>query len=269
MSFALSAIIIILFLLPGAIVLTIYYTSFAEKEASIYIPLTDLLLRGLLYSFILHTIGILLLYTLGVSPKFQEIFDILIGKEIPVWKEFHKDYLKFSGYLVVLLLISAAGTIWFKQFVVSRNLDINLFSLRRSSYWFYMFSARYLEMTGRPGEEREVDLILLDVLCKNEVLYSGVLVDFNYSPQKDQLENLILQNVQKRAYIKNESKPNAQELSGHNEQIETDTNKLKIEASTRNIIDIPGDCFLLPADQIININIKYLGIDDTRANMTS
>lgn len=73
---------------------------------------------------------------------------------------------------------------------------------RQYNYWFIIFSGRYLETAGIPGDEEDADLIYMDLLCDNEIMYSGILTDFNYSPHKDELENIILENVKKELILK-------------------------------------------------------------------
>lgn len=115
----------------------------------------------------------------------------------------------------------------FKNFVARYNYDTNFYSLRNINYWFYVFSGRYLEGEGVQGTQAGTDLIILDVLTNSNIIYSGILLDFNYSPERDELENVILDSTYKRNFEKNKEEENP-------------------EHSTDVPTLIPGDAFVIP-----------------------
>lgn len=82
MNFALGAIIIIIILTPGAVFHRAYFSSFEEKQASIHIPISDLLLRGMILSIIVHLICLKGLYLFGVTFDFKLIYQIISGASI-------------------------------------------------------------------------------------------------------------------------------------------------------------------------------------------
>lgn len=126
----------------------------------------------------------------------------------------------------------------FKAIIQNRNIDLNYSVLRNTNYWFQIFSARFLEMHNIQGEREKTDLIFLDILIEKDIINSGFLLDFNYSPQKDELENIVLTNASKRLFKK--------------ETMEDGTLK------SSNPTYISGDVFVTPAKQVVNINIYYV-----------
>lgn len=242
MNIALTAIIIIILLLPGASVLKAYYTSIKEKKSVIYIPFTDLLFRGLIVSFIIHSCAICVIRAFGLQIDFMLLYNLLISKQIVFGNEqFTNSVLNFFFYNFILVLISFFSAKYFKYVIQKNNIDLNYYSFRNTNHWFQVFSARYLESTGVQGEREKTDLLYLDILADGDIIYSGFLIDFNYSPEKDKLENIVLVNARKRGF-----------------HLSTDHNNPIL---TGRPADIPGDVLLIPAEKIININIYYMNID--------
>lgn len=89
-------------------------------------------------------------------------------------------------------------------------------------------------------------MIFLDVYGKNDVLYSGILVDFYFRPELEKLETLVLQNARKRKLF-----------------VVNDSNN---EIKAGPVSHIPGDVFVIPATEIVNINIFYLKLGTVEQN---
>lgn len=248
MNFLLSALIIIVILLPGATILKAYYTSFIEKKSSFELPTSELFIKGLAWSFLIHTIAICTLRLFHIEVNLNFIYQIINGKDIDISNhEFGKSFRYFSLYTFTLIVIAWGITKQFKKFIRSRNYDINVHSLRNTNYWYHIFSARYLEGAYIPGRQIDTDIIFMDILVKCGIIYSGFLKDFNYSSHKDELENIVLQSVEKR---KHDS-----ENIGKKDKSKT-KNKKTIAAPS-----IPGHVFVIPMTDILNINISYINLN--------
>ncbi|GAO43817.1 hypothetical protein FPE01S_02_09230 [Flavihumibacter petaseus NBRC 106054] len=168
---------------------------------------------------------------------------IISAKDIDfVENDFNKVFLQFMFYILSVCLLTLYVTKRAKEYIQDRNWDIDYYSLRNTNYWYHILSARYLNGRGVQGSLGETDIIVVDVLTDKQVLYTGILLDFNYSPQKDELENIILGTVLKRNWAK----------SADDDRIDKD------EHSTGKPSKIPGDVFVIPAKQILNLNIHYL-----------
>lgn len=243
MNFALSALVISLLLLPGAFVLTAYYTSFREKKTNLHISFSELLFRGLAFSFFIHGLSVWVLNLYGTSVDFKLLYDVIAGKDLPTSSnDLSHSFLQFTFYTIFLASLFFSITKVFKWIVVKYNYDIYWHSLRTSNYWFLIFSGRYLESRIK-GSMTVTDILFLDILAPGNIVYSGYLFDFNYSPHKDVLENIILKNAVKRTYVKS--------ADGNHELTLTQPKT------------IPGDALVIPTKDIININIYYVNLGGT------
>ncbi len=244
MNLALSAIILIILLLPGVVAIRAYYTSFTDKASGIAVPFSDLLFKGILISIFLHAIAISVIHLCNSTFSFNLLFEILAGKDIYASDSYLSGYfIEFIWYNILISLIAWFMAKGFKSWVRRRNFDINFFSLKNTNYWFYVFSGRYLDTKGVQGTEAETDLIVLDVLTNSNIIYSGILLDFNYSPLKDELQNIILGAACKRSF----------EKEGKDEHSEHSTGIPAL---------IPGDVFIIPMSKVVNININYISISE-------
>lgn len=248
MNIALSAILLIILLLPGGIAIKAYYTSLIEKQSSLSVPFNDLLIRGLLISFILHALAICIIHLFHAEIALNILYTITSGKDVTISdKILTKYFLQFSLYSIVLITFSWFSAKVFKNIATKFNLNINFHSLRNTNYWFNIFSAKYLEGRDIQGKESDTDLIVLDVLTETNIIYSGILIDFNYSPIKDELENIILDSTYKRSF----EKKDVTENQGHTTGLPS---------------FIAGDAFLIPMNKIRNINVNYIKISDYKDN---
>lgn len=248
MNFALSTIIIILFLLPGAIFDLSYHSALRIKQSSINIPFQDLLLKGLFWSIVIHTSGICILHFLSTNIKFAELYTIIIGKEsILNNSQLNKGIVRFFSYNLIIILLS-----WFiakviKHFVFKYKLDKTYYSLRLTNYWYEIFSGRNFENVI----VEKIDWIFLDVLVKNNIVYSGILKDFNYSKYKDALENVILTSTARSIL----------------HECDDDNGSKHLKVGGRSIV--PGDIFIIPGDQILNINVTYFKLSDDQSESSN
>ena len=236
MNFALSILVVILLLLPGSTVIVAYYKSFKEKQAGRKITFTDLLLKGLFFSFLFHTIALCFLSLQKKEVFFNVLYPVFSGASLPVSNQVLLHHVQwFALYILVLVFTAFVLTKFVKRLIVRFNLDINFHALRINNYWYQVFSSRYLEVRNVQGTKDQTDIIYLEVLVKTNVIYSGILTDFNYNPQKDELENIVLINAEV-------SKP-AKTAQGHS---------------------IEG-VLIIPNTEIKNISINYVSVRHTDA----
>jgi hypothetical protein len=238
MNIALGALIISILLLPGAVWLRAWYTSFKKKDKELHVPFSELLVRGLVYSIFVHGLAISLVRAFGNSVDFNLMYHLITGGKIAIDNgRFTTSFLQFFLYNAFVLSAVYFIVKGIKKVLIGNNYDIEYHGFRTSNYWYLIFSARYLD-ANRTGGRENTDLLFVDVMVSPEIVYSGFLYDFEYSPSKDELELLIISNALKRTNIKQED--GSYKLS---------------EASS-----IQGDAFLIPAKQIQNLNIYYLSV---------
>lgn len=243
MNIALSALIISILLLPGTIVLTSYYTSLREKSSSyLNLSFSELLLKGLIISFVIHCCAICVLRMFNYEINFQLLYDVIIANnKVSLSSTKFTDYvLDFCFYILTLLALFFVLTKLFKRIALNNNWDIEYNFLRATNYWFLVFSGRYLDKRLK-GKRNETDLVYVDILATKDIIYSGFLFDFNYSPEKGELQYLVLKSAAKRTYIKKDGEEH------------------KLELAEPNFIS--GDAFLIPSKDIVNINLYYVNLE--------
>jgi hypothetical protein len=256
MNIALGALIITILLLPGAVVQRAYYTSFRQKDKELHVSFSELLFRGLIISFFVHTVGLSLLKWIGnFRFNFDLFYKIIIADKFTIDNtDFTNAFIGFGYYNIGLYTLLYFITKFFRRIVLDNNLDIKIHSLRTANYWFLIFSARYLE-ANKKGRKQQTDVLWVDVMVADSMVYSGYLYDFEYSPSKDELETLTLMYASKRTYKKWDqlslSKPE-QPLRAATPQ----PHPLKLDAPR----PIQGDAFVILAKEIININVYYINI---------
>lgn len=239
MSIAIGAIVLILLLIPGTFAISAYYGSISNKASGVHIPFNDLLMKGLIISIIIHFLAITVIEFFNYEPAFGFLYTVVAGNPLNISNHLFGLYCKeFILYTFTLVIITFFLSKLFKSYIQNNNYDLIYHSLKSTSYWFHMFGGRHLEEPGIRGTVTEIDFIFLDVLTKNHFLYSGRLVDFNYSPYKDELENIVLGNSFKRRLI-------GEDIDPHN---------CKMTESK----SIEGDVLVIEASSILNINISYI-----------
>lgn len=114
------------------------------------------------------------------------------------------------------------------------NIDTKIRFFKYSNDWYYYFYAKVLDYPDQKGNSKDVDLFFLDILAKIDnaapVIYSGILVEYNLD-NYGELKNIYLKGAVRQAYHKN-------------------------RLSSR-IVEFPNDYLIIPAHEIININIRY------------
>jgi hypothetical protein len=113
-----------------------------------------------------------------------------------------------------------------KKLVFLYRFDRRAAGLVNYNYWYSIFSLKFIP--------QEVDLIYIDVMVPGNLLYSGILYDFEYSPKTDSLEMLVLKGATRR--------------------------KIDEEGKVADAIDIPSDMFIIKATEMMNINVRYISL---------
>lgn len=247
MNFAISTVIIIFLLLPGAIAIRAYFSSLRAKVSNSHVSINELLLKGILLSFIIHSCAICFLKIIGKEVSFNFLYNLVIGKDEKEFvftnKEFTNNFLQFSFYILSSTSISYILVKSFKFCVHELGLDMKYNFLRNANHWFLLFNKKYIVSSSIHNRQKEeIDLIVVDIFFKPDIIYSGVLIDFNYSPIKDELENVILFLAKRRKIINSNGDDKPSNVS--------------------NPKEIPGDILVLPMKDVVNINIRYLKVEE-------
>ena len=106
MSFAGSAIILIILLLPGAIAIKGYYTSLMTKQSGYHIPIDELLFKGIIISLLSHCAAICIIRFFTGNINLNLLYQIITAKEINIEeKEITTMFLEFCRYNILLFFI--------------------------------------------------------------------------------------------------------------------------------------------------------------------
>ena len=219
-----------------------YYTSWRE-ETRFLISTSELLLRGLIYSFPIHAMAVVFITLCGYEVQLQVIYDAISGKEISLSQEQWVTYLlQFCVYEIAIILLVITATKKFKSWIKNNNYDIDIPFWKTANYWTNIFSARVLEKYGVQGTRDETDLILIDVLTKKDIIYTGILRDYNFVNDKDELECIILSQAVKRTFKKEDEDPHPKRTTG-------------------KPLPVNGDALIIPMQEVVNMNIQFVSLE--------
>lgn len=88
MNIALSAIILILILLPGTTAISAYYGSLTNKASGVNLPFNELLAKGLIISVTAHGILLLFLQIIGYKAQLIELYNVVSGERSQVTEHY-------------------------------------------------------------------------------------------------------------------------------------------------------------------------------------
>lgn len=254
MSFAIGAIIIIYLLLPGAVSIRAYYSSLRAKSSANYVPFNELLFTGILITAVIHSFAICIVRLLGYEVQFDFLYKVLSIETFKNFqftnKEFTHNFLCFQTYVLFTTLIPYCLVKLSKYYIHKFSLDYRFNFLNNCNHWFKLFHKKYISNFGNKNID-DIDVLYVDVFLLPDIIYSGVLIDFNYSPRKDELENIVLNFAKRRKVNEIEIK----DIEG-----KPGTGKT-IQVSPA--VSIPGEILVLPMKNAININIKYIKLEIT------
>lgn len=182
--------------------------------------------------------------------EFESIFELLIqthqifaDNQFPSLEQ--NIFTNSLYYLIGSVLFAVLFGFLLNRFVRVSQLDLKTNVLRFSNKWHYYFSGEILktkEFKGKLPKDKAVIGSLVDVLVKygegDDRLFSGNLIQYTINSDGN-LETLYLAGA--RRY--------------------SDSNGEKIPPK-----EIPGDCFVIPYNTVLNLNIQYLMIEKLSGN---
>jgi hypothetical protein len=188
-----------------------------------------------------------------IVEKFCDVNESLLylllinSDKAPVHDLTENNVFLFVLYCTVVYIIA-----WYlggvaRRVVVKNKLDIQYPILRLHNDWHYILSGLILDFPGQPGDSENVNTILKHYVLSKE----------------DGLDRLYLTAVQRRLFKDDV----VQEFSGHDEASNADagvenTVDYDVEQQDELTTDdryyfMPGDYFILPYQEIKNLNIIY------------
>jgi len=263
MEFAVSAIFLIILLLPGFILQTAYAKGFWRWNSPTSTrSLTEQIPAAIIISSILHAVwaGIPLLF--GYRVDFKSITMLLIGS-------FGRDSAYFDTalnaltdnpykiffYFISLYSVAAAIGYVAHAFVRSQRLDRRTRVLRFNNQWFYLLTGEITQFKENAEIYPEVDGVFLNTIVHHDdgdYLYRGVVADFFFDKEGN-LDRVLLRLVARRK-LSDDRKPE-QDFSPY----EPDERYYEIE----------GDFFVLRYSEMSTINIDYIFVTPEETAPTS
>ena len=256
MNIALATLFLLILLYPGFIFRRFYYTEEFSRE---YFKetITDLLVAAILPSVLLHIIG----YYLFISHRFNidiaTIGTLLSGtsdgtKVTAAFQSIYTNAGKIVIYFIGISFIAGTAGLIAKYIVRKTKLDRKLKLFRFQNEWHYIFSGEILDYPRVPGDAADISIRYIDALIRSNegtIIYTGILADYVLSKDGG-IDRIYLTNV-KRRYLKDDKAGTA----------------VTADADGR-YYKLPGQFFIIPYSQVINLHITYYKIEVKKTDLT-
>lgn len=230
-----SIVFIVSLIVPGVIFKRFYFQGQFTKQfgAGLF---ADRLITSIFWGIFVQIITFLF-YSRIFGFTYTSIKQVIDKAYIEISKNLLPDftYVQLShilGYLVFLLFMSGALGTFLHSLIRVFKIDVFFKVLRFSNEWNYYFKGEILSTSefkgGKKGKvlSTNIDLLIEDGTEKNKMV-SGYLTQYTLSSKTGELETIYLTNAKR--YSKSE-------------------NKFK---------EIPGDCFIVPFNKVIDMNLIY------------
>ncbi|MDQ2752793.1 MAG: hypothetical protein M3R72_07200 [Bacteroidota bacterium] len=256
MNISLATLFLLVLLYPGFIFRRFYYTEEFSRE---YFKqtITDLLVAAILPSALLHIAGYFLFVRHRYNIDIVTIGTLLSGTSdgARVTAAFQSIYVHAAGivsYFIAVSALAAIAGLIAKYIVRKLKLDRKFKLFRFQNEWHYIFSGEILDFPRVPGNADDISIRYIDALVKSDqgtIIYTGILADYVLSKDGG-IDRIYLTNV-KRRYLKDDRT---------NEVLENETDE--------RYYYLPGQFFIIPYTQIINLHITYYKIEVTDVELT-
>lgn len=158
--------------------------------------------------------------------------------DLDIVKRDFLNILLYQGGLFLYVFVFAKAS---KTVVRQLKLDRKFKELRFQNRWHYILSGEVLDFPENDGKGRAEDIFLtyIDIAINTghkTILYSGFLADYHLTKEGVGLDYIHLRKVKRR-----------------------DIDKVSGQCFDGKEYAIPGDVFLIPFSNVINLNISYLG----------
>ncbi|WP_026631099.1 hypothetical protein [Dyadobacter alkalitolerans] len=234
---ATSIIFVVLLIVPGVVLKRFYFQGHFTKEfgigifadrlitsifLGILVQIVSFLILGKIYGFTFETIKkpASSAYQSVTTAKFQEVTSQYL------WVAF--------GYLITSLVVAAALGQIAHMLVRTLRLDSRFSLLRFNNQWYYFFkgdiiySKNFKSLPKGKVIETYVDIILNIEEGGKHKMVSGFLSDYAISSKTGELETIFL------------------------------TDAKRFSSSKGEAIGIPGHCFIVPYNKVLDLNVRYV-----------
>ena len=256
MNFALATLTLLVILYPGFLFRRFYFTEeFSREYFKQSIP--DLIFSSIVPAFIIHIIGYFLFIKGRTQIDVLTIGTLLSGtsdadKVTRAFKAVYEESPFIIKYFAGVSFVGVAAGLLTKLIVRKLKLDRKIKLFRFQNEWHYIFSGEILDFPKVPGKAEDIDCSYVDALVKTDegtVIYTGLLADYILTKEGG-IDRIYLTDV-KRRFLKDDIK--AANAATEHKQTEDD----------HRYYYLPGQFFIIPYNQVINIHITYYKITDT------
>lgn len=254
MNIALGAFILTLLFLPAVSYRLAINRQENLKELLSTFSLTDSIWVFSIVPILIHIILVPILVLSGLEVKFDLILNVLYSnKDFKIQNDvFTLDLVEFLGYCTLAIFLGYIFGIFSNSLETRNNFFSRLLGL--GNEWYEVFEGKILESSGEKDNIENIDLVYIDVLSNTKeatTLYSGILVNYYYKPKSTELEFLVLQATTRRDLRKEQISDISNVTSGKSSHYSSETSKP---------IKIPGEYFIVPMKEVLNVNVSYLYI---------
>lgn len=251
MEFAVSAVFLLVLLLPGFILQTAYTKGFWRWNSPTSTrSLTEQVPAAIVLASILHALWSAAAALIGSPIDFKSVLMLVTGayghEEVYFERAFSAltdNSSKVFVYFASLYLIAAAFGYVSHLAVRKLGLDRTTRILRFNNPWFYLLSGEITQFKGSPYADEEVDGVLLTTIVHHtdgDYLYRGLVVDFFFD-NEGALDRVLL-TLAARRKLADDRKPE--------EEIGSP------ESEARYYV-IDGDYLVLKYSEMTTINVDY------------
>ncbi len=254
MNIALGALILILLLLPAISFKFGIRQNTDLGELLETQSITDSFWAFLFIPIFINIITLSFVHYFFGEIKFNLLFKLIIGdKDFIIQNEFFfYDILWFLLYTMSCLILGYFLGRLIAYFDSRWSFISNILGLEDN--WMRLTDLE----TMRLRLNKNIDVIYLDILTNNKentVVYSGILSEFYFKSKSKEIDYILLSNVYRRDL--------------HKEHIteKSDSKEIRrFDSNQGNIYPIPGDFFVIPRDQILNVNFRYMDLTFQKSN---
>jgi len=238
MNLAISSLIIFIIVSPAILARRVYYTRELSKSFTLRNTLQEIF-SAVLLSFILHFVWIQLVEALGYAIDFEITFKLLLNPDsINKYDDITNNIRAIFSYFISLAIAATIISFFIRNLIRTYKIDRKLKMFRYDNNWYYIFSGEVLDIEeynkNRDISSDTINDRIVDVLTKSGdkyILYRGNLVDYQLNGNNS-VDYIVLSSPRKQVVGEDETK------------------------------DITSNYFVIPYTEVLNINIKYLTIEE-------
>jgi hypothetical protein len=238
MNLAISSLIIFIIVSPAILARRVYYTRELSKSFTTRNTLQEIF-SAVFLSFILHFLWSTFVELIGFPIDFKITLKLLFNPEsITNYSSITDNMPNIFNYFISLTIISMILSFLIRNLVRAYKIDRKLKPLRYDNNWYYIFSGEVLDIKeynkNSQVNSNQINDRIIDALTKSGdkyILYRGNLVDYQLN-SNNSVDYIVLSSPRKQILGEEESKV------------------------------ISSNYFIIPYTEVLNINIKYLTIEE-------